>query len=80
MFRAAARKLFGSANDRRIRSFQSRVNAINALEKELEKLSDDELRARTAQFRKQVAEGTSLDAWDLNVSRDRVASHPQMML
>jgi preprotein translocase subunit SecA len=61
MFRAAARKLFGSANDRRIRSFQSRVNAINALEKELEKLTDDELRARTAQFRKQVAEGTSLD-------------------
>ncbi|MBV9234895.1 MAG: preprotein translocase subunit SecA [Xanthobacteraceae bacterium] len=61
MFRAAARKLFGSANDRRIRSFQNRVNAINALEKELEKLSDDELRARTAQFRKQVAEGTSLD-------------------
>jgi preprotein translocase subunit SecA len=61
MFRAAARKLFGSANDRRIRSFQSRVNAINALEKELEKLSDDELRARTVEFRKQVAEGTSLD-------------------
>jgi preprotein translocase subunit SecA len=61
MFRAAARKLFGSANDRRIRSFQSRVNAINALEKELEKLSDDELRARTAEFRKQVAEGTSVD-------------------
>jgi preprotein translocase subunit SecA len=61
MFRAAARKLFGSANDRRIRSFQSRVNEINALEKELEKLSDDELRARTAQFRKQVADGTSLD-------------------
>ena len=61
MFRAAARKLFGSANDRRIRSFQSRVNDINALEKELEKLSDDELRARTAEFRKQVAEGTSLD-------------------
>ncbi|MBV9238785.1 MAG: preprotein translocase subunit SecA, partial [Xanthobacteraceae bacterium] len=61
MFRAAARKLFGSANDRRIRSFQSRVNAINALEEELEKLSDDELRARTAKFRKQVAEGTSLD-------------------
>src|ERR1700758_3386602 len=61
MFRAAARKLFGSANDRRIRSFQSRVDAINALEKELEQLSDDELRARTAEFRKQVAEGTSLE-------------------
>jgi preprotein translocase subunit SecA len=61
MFRTAARKLFGSANDRRIRSFQSRVNAINALEEELEKLSDDELRARTVEFRKQVAEGTSVD-------------------
>ena len=61
MFRAAVRKLFGSANDRRVRSYQPRVNAINALEKELEQLSDDELRARTAEFRKQVAEGTSLD-------------------
>src|SRR5262245_38481500 len=61
MFRAAARKLFGSANDRRIRSYQPPVNAINALEKELEKLSDDELRARTGELRKQVAEGASLD-------------------
>ena len=61
MFRAAVRKLFGSANDRRVRSYQPRVNAINALEKELEQLSDDELRARTVEFRKQVAEGTSLD-------------------
>jgi preprotein translocase subunit SecA len=61
MFRAAVRKLFGSANDRRVRSYQPRVNAINALEKELEQLSDDELRARTVEFRRQVAEGTSLD-------------------
>ena len=61
MFRAAVRKLFGSANDRRIRSYRPRVNAINALEKELEQLTDDELRARTVEFRKQVAEGTSLD-------------------
>ncbi|HSR77463.1 MAG TPA: preprotein translocase subunit SecA, partial [Xanthobacteraceae bacterium] len=61
MLRAAVRKLFGSANDRRVRSYQPRVTAINALEKELEQLSDDELRARTAEFRKQVAEGTSLD-------------------
>ena len=61
MFRAAARKLFGSANDRRVRSYQPRVSAINALEQELEKLSDAELRARTAEFRKQVADGTSVD-------------------
>src|SRR5215468_7494432 len=61
MIGAIARKLFGSSNERRIKSYLPRVAEINALEKELEKLSDDELRARTAEFRKQVAEGTSLD-------------------
>ena len=61
MIGAVARKLFGSANERRIRSYQPRVNEINALEKELEALSDDALKARTAEFKKQVAEGASLD-------------------
>jgi preprotein translocase subunit SecA len=61
MIGAVARKLFGSANERRIRSYQPRVNEINALEKELEALSDDALKARTAEFKKQVAEGISLD-------------------
>src|SRR5512143_4129073 len=61
MIGAVARKLFGSANERRIRSYQPRVNEINALEKELEALSDDALKARTAEFKKQVAEGVSLD-------------------
>lgn len=61
MIGAVARKLFGSANDRRIRSYQPRVREINALEKELEGLSDDALRARTDAFKKQVAEGASLD-------------------
>ena len=61
MIGAIARKLFGSANDRRIKSYQPRVAAINALEKDLEKLSDDALRARTDDFKKRVAAGTSLD-------------------
>ncbi|MFY9684901.1 MAG: DEAD/DEAH box helicase, partial [Pseudolabrys sp.] len=61
MIGAVARKLFGSANERRIRSYEPRVREINALEKELEVLSDDALRARTDEFKKQVAEGTSLD-------------------
>ncbi len=61
MIGAVARKLFGSANDRRIRSYQPRVDAINALEKEVEALSDDALKARTAEFKKQVAEGVALD-------------------
>jgi preprotein translocase subunit SecA len=61
MIGAVARKFFGSANDRRVRKYQPRVDAINELEAELAKLSDDALRARTAQFKKEVAEGTSLD-------------------
>ena len=61
MLGAVARKLFGSANDRRIRGYQPRVDAINALEPELSKLSDDELRARTAAFKKELAEGKTLD-------------------
>ncbi len=61
MIGAVARKLFGSANERRIRSYQPRVAEINALEKELEALSDEALRARTDAFKKQVADGTSLD-------------------
>jgi preprotein translocase subunit SecA len=61
MIGAVARKLFGSANDRRIRSYQPRVDAINALEPEIEALSDDELRARTDEFRNQIADGADLD-------------------
>jgi preprotein translocase subunit SecA len=61
MIGAVARKLFGSANERRIRSYQPRVEAINALELELAALTDEALRARTEDFKKQVAAGASLD-------------------
>ena len=61
MIGAVARKLFGSSNDRRIRAYRPRVDAINALEAELEKLSDEELRARTDEFKKQLGEGATLD-------------------
>src|SRR5499425_869431 len=61
MIGAIARKLFGSSNERRIKSYLPRVAAINALEKELEGLSDEALRARTDEFKQQVAAGTSLD-------------------
>ncbi len=61
MIGAVARKLFGSSNDRRIRSYRPRVDEINALEAEVEKLSDEALRARTEEFKKQLAEGASLD-------------------
>ena len=61
MFGGFARKLFGSSNERRIKAYRPRVDAINALEPELEKLSDDALRARTDEFRKQLADGKTLD-------------------
>jgi preprotein translocase subunit SecA len=61
MIGALARKFFGSANDRRVKGYQSRVNAINALEPEVAALSDEALKARTAEFRKQLAEGKTLD-------------------
>src|SRR5258706_927 len=61
MFGAVARKIFGSANERRIRAYRPRVDAINDLEKELERLSDDELRARTEAFRKELADGKEFD-------------------
>ena len=52
-----ARKFFGSANDRRIKSTRPRVEAINAMENELRALSDAELSARTEQFRADLANG-----------------------
>jgi len=61
MIGVIARKLFGSSNERRIKAYLPRVAAINALEKELEGLSDEALRARTDAFKQQVAAGTSLD-------------------
>src|ERR1044072_5811001 len=61
MLGAVARKLFGSSNDRRVRKFQPRVDEINALEPELVKLTDEQLRARTDDFKKQIADGASLD-------------------
>ena len=61
MIGGLARKLFGSANDRRIRSYRPRVEAINALEPELEALSEEALRARTEAFKEQLANGGTLD-------------------
>jgi preprotein translocase subunit SecA len=61
MIGALARKFFGSSNDRRVKGYQSRVDAINALEGELAALSDEALKARTAEFRKELADGKTLD-------------------
>ncbi len=61
MLGALARRFFGSANDRRLKSYEPKVGAINALEAEVAKLSDDELRARSVEFRAALADGKTLD-------------------
>jgi preprotein translocase subunit SecA len=49
-------KVFGTKNEREVKRLQPRVLAINALEPEMQKLSDDELRAKTALFRTRIQE------------------------
>ena len=61
MFGVIARRLFGTVNDRIVKRMRAVVEAINALEPELEKLSDEDLRARTEWFRTRLAEGETLD-------------------
>jgi len=56
-----ARKIFGSSSDRIVKSYRPLVEQINAMEPELEALSDDDLKARTETFRKQLADGAKLD-------------------
>ncbi len=60
-FGSLASKIFGSSNERRVKSYRSRVEAINALEPDLIKLTDAELRARTEEFREQYRNGASLN-------------------
>jgi len=61
MFANIAKRIFGSANDRFLKSLDRDVEAINALEPDLEGLSDDELKARTPWLKKRIAEGEALD-------------------
>jgi len=61
MFGALAKKLFGSANDRAVRGFAKKVQAINALEPQMVALSDDQLKAKTAEFRSRLEQGSDLD-------------------
>ncbi len=61
MFASLARALFGSANDRSLKSHQRRVPEINALEPAIAALDDAGLRAKTVEFRTRIAGGASLD-------------------
>ena len=54
-------KIFGSRNDRLLKQYRKTVARINALEPELEKLSDEQLRAKTQEFQNRLAQGQTLD-------------------
>ena len=55
-------KAFGSANDRYLKRLHKDVDAVNALEPELEALDDAALQARTDMFRQRIADGESIDS------------------
>ncbi len=61
MFGAIARRLFGTANERFLKGLHTHVAAINALEPKIEVLSDDELKAKTVEFRARLEAGETLD-------------------
>ncbi|MBY6014714.1 preprotein translocase subunit SecA [Qipengyuania gaetbuli] len=61
MFKTITKSLFGSSNDRYVKSIGKIVNQINALEPQLQAFSDDELRAQTDKFRAMLADGQTLD-------------------
>ena len=62
MFGVIAKALFGSQNDRMLKGLQKSVAAINALEPEIQALSDDDLKGRTAVFRDRLGAGETVDA------------------
>ena len=61
MISTVLKKMFGSRNDRLLRKFSHAVQATNALEPAMQKLSDGDLRARTDLLRARAVNGESLD-------------------
>ena len=61
MLTGLLKKVFGSKNDRELKRMGKIVKAINALEVDLEKLTDEELAAKTVEFRQRLDEGSDLD-------------------
>jgi preprotein translocase subunit SecA len=62
MFGGFAKAIFGSSNDRYVRSLRKTVDKINALEPTVHAMSDEELKGQTARFKERLANGEDLDA------------------
>jgi len=61
MITGLLKKIFGSRNERLLRQYMHSVRAVNALEPEIAQLSDDALKAKTAEFKQRHANGETLD-------------------
>jgi preprotein translocase subunit SecA len=61
MLQTLAKKIFGSRNDRLVKQYRQKVAAINAHEASLEKLTDEQLTAKTAEFKERFSNGEPLD-------------------
>ncbi len=61
MYKWISRKLFGNDNDRTLKKIQPLVAVINGFEPRVEPLTDDQLRAKTAEFREKLSQGATLD-------------------
>jgi len=62
MISSVMKSIFGSRNDRLLKQYRATIQSINKLEAEIAKLSDEELRQKTAVFKQRFAQGESLDA------------------
>jgi len=62
MLQNLLKKIFGSRNERLLRQYRKTVEAINALEPDVQKLSDEALAGRTVEFRERIARGEALDS------------------
>ncbi len=56
-----AKRLFGSSNDRKVKAMAAKVSSINVLEPQYQALSDDQLRAKTGEFRARLEKGETLE-------------------
>ena len=61
MFPKILTQIFGSRNERLLKTYRRSVDQVNALETQFEKFSDTDLRAKTEEFRKRLADGAALD-------------------
>ena len=77
VFASIAKAIFGSANDRQVKKYQPRVDAINALEPAMAKLSDAELKAKTEEFKAELAQGAKLADGVLRVAFGRATVEPR---